>query len=194
MCLTVIYINRKEKLLLKLFTPSQINKINEVAEKSKASLAPTKSVNVKSINSDLNAMSEKVLSYFKDSKAILISTKDELHEYVSNCIKSGYAGIDTETTGLDRVHDYIVGASLYYPGGVECYIPIKHMVPIFDTYYKDQLTYQEVLDMDLKVMDKTAISLLLHSNVITKVFSMDDMNNFILAIEDKDIGTIIKEK
>ena len=43
-------------------------------------------------------------------------------------------------------------------------------------------------------MDKTAISLLLHSNVITKVFSMDDMNNFILAIEDKDIGTIIKEK
>lgn len=129
---------------MKLFTPSQISKINEVAAKSAASLAPTKSVNVKSINSDLNAMSEKVLSYFKDSKAILISTKDELHKYVSNCIESGYAGIDTETTGLDRVHDYIVSASLYYPGGIECYIPMKHMVPIFDTYYKDQLTYQEV--------------------------------------------------
>ena len=63
-----------------------------------------------------------------------------------------------------------------------------------DAIFLKKLTYQEVLDMDLKVMDKTAISLLLHSNVITKVFSMDDMNNFILAIEDKDIGTIIKEK
>lgn len=63
-----------------------------------------------------------------------------------------------------------------------------------DAKFLEKLTYQEVLDMDLKVMDKTAISLLLHSDVITKVFSMDDMNNFILAIEDKDIGTIIKEK
>ena len=63
-----------------------------------------------------------------------------------------------------------------------------------DAKFLEKLTYQEVLDMDLKVMDKTAISLLLHSNVITKVFSMDYMNNFILAIEDKDIGTIIKEK
>ena len=63
-----------------------------------------------------------------------------------------------------------------------------------DAKFLKKLTYQEVLDMDLRVMDKTAISLLLHSNVITKVFSMDDMNNFILAIEDKDIGTIIKEK
>lgn len=63
-----------------------------------------------------------------------------------------------------------------------------------DAKFLKKLTYQEVLDMDLKVMDKTAISLLLHSNVIIKVFSMDDMNNFILAIEDKDIGTIIKEK
>ena len=63
-----------------------------------------------------------------------------------------------------------------------------------DAKFLEKLTYQEVLDMDLKVMDKTAISLLLHSNVITKVFSIDDMNNFILAIEDKDIGTIIKEK
>ena len=53
-------------------------------------------------------------------------------------------GIDTETTGTDVVHDTIVGASLYYPGGVECYIPCKHIVPIFDTPYKNQLTYEEV--------------------------------------------------
>lgn len=129
---------------MKLFTESQIDKINKIAEKSKESLAPVKSVNVKSINSDLNEMSQRVIEYFKDSEAILISNKDDLHEYVSHCIDSGYAGIDTETTGLDRIHDTVVGASLYYPGGHECYIPMKHLVPIFDTPYKDQLSYEEV--------------------------------------------------
>ncbi len=63
-----------------------------------------------------------------------------------------------------------------------------------DAKFLKELTYKEVLDMDLKVMDKTATKLLENSKVVTKVFSMDDMNNFILAIEDKDIGTIIKEK
>ena len=78
------------------------------------------------------------------SFSILISSKQALHEYVDHCIKHGYAGIDTETTGLDRIHDTIVGASLYYPGGVECYIPMKHLVPIFDEPYKNQLSYEDV--------------------------------------------------
>lgn len=144
---------------MKLFTASQIDQINKIAEKSKESLQPPKSVNIKTINSDLNEMSQKVIDYFKDSKAILITDQESLHEYVTNCIECGYAGIDTETTGLDRVHDTIVGASLYYPGGVECYIPSKHLVPIFDTPYKDQLTYEQIqvefqrfADSDIKLI------------------------------------------
>lgn len=129
---------------MKLFTESQIDKINKIAEKSKETLSPVKSVNVKSINSDLNEMSQKVLEYFKDSDAILITNETDLNEYITKCIEFGYAGIDTETTGLDRIHDTIVGASLYCPGQPECYIPMKHLVPIFDTLYKNQLTYEEV--------------------------------------------------
>ena len=129
---------------MKLFTESQIDKINKIAEKSKETLSPVKSVNVKSINSDLNEMSQKVLEYFKDSDAILITNETDLHDYITKCIEFGYAGIDTETTGLDRIHDTIVGASLYCPGQPECYIPMKHLVPIFDTPYKDQLTYNQV--------------------------------------------------
>ena len=52
--------------------------------------------------------------------------------------------LDTETTGLDRINDHIVGASLYCPGQPECYIPMKHLIPIFDQPYKDQLTYEQV--------------------------------------------------
>lgn len=128
-----------------LFSPTQIDKINAVAAKSKEVLTPvSKPTKANSINSELNQISDQVTEYFKDSPALLISDIGGLHAYVDKCIEAGYAGIDTETTGLDRIHDTIVGVSLYYPGGVECYIPCKHLVPIFDEPYKGQLTYQEV--------------------------------------------------
>ena len=128
-----------------LFSQSQIDEINAVAAKSQEVLKPIKvSKSLSSFQAEIQKSSAAVLDYFKDSPAILITTKQQLHEYVLKAIESGYCGIDTETTGLDRIQDTIVGASLYYPGGVECYIPCKHIVPVFDTPYKDQLTYGEV--------------------------------------------------
>ena len=132
---------------LGLFSRAQIAQVNAIAEKSKASLeqtAPKSTKSTKGLNAELKAMSDAVIEYFKDSPAILITTKEQLHDYVTDMIAAGYGGIDTETTGLDRIRDTIVGASLYYPGGVECYIPSKHLVPIFDAPYKDQLTYEEI--------------------------------------------------
>ena len=125
-----------------LFTLDQISKINAVADKSPEK-NKTVSGNKESSASTLEQISREVSEYFKDSPAILITTQEQLHDYISECIKVGYAGIDTETTGLDRVHDHIVGSSLYYPGGVECYIPNKHMVPVFDTFRPNQLTYEQ---------------------------------------------------
>lgn len=138
---------------LKLFNAAQINKINQVAERAKDSVQSPKKVNTKNITSDLNRISEQVQEYFKDSEAILIHNREELHEYVTNLINSGYAGIDTETTGLDRQHDTIVGSSLYYPGGVECYIPNNHLAPIFDQPYKGQLTYEDVHDEFQRIVE-----------------------------------------
>lgn len=128
-----------------LFSQAQIDQINQVAAKSKEILAaPSKNTKAKSINHELNEMSQKVVDYFKDSPAILITSEDELAKYIDKCIEAGYAGIDTETTGLDRIKDTVVGTSLYYPGGVECYIPSKHRIPIFEEPYKNQLTYDQV--------------------------------------------------
>jgi len=140
-----------------LFSQSQIDEINAVAAKSQEALKPIKvSKSLSSFQNEIQKSSAAVLDYFKDSPAILITTKQQLHEYVLKAIESGYCGIDTETTGLDRIHDTIVGASLYYPGGVECYIPCKHLVPVFDTLYKDQLTYEEVgEELQLFVKAKT---------------------------------------
>ena len=127
-----------------LFSPVIADKINKIAAKSNEKAEQVVAINAKSMNDDLNRMSNEVMQYFKDSPAILIESKEQLHDYVSKCIETGYAGIDTETTGLDRIKDYIVGASLYTPGLPECYIPIKHIVPLFDTLYKNQLTYDDV--------------------------------------------------
>lgn len=126
-----------------LFSQSQLDEINAVAAKSKAALAPAPKIKPSKLNNDLAASSDKVLKYFKDSPAILISTPEMLHNYVDQFIKAGEGGVDTETTGLDRLNDHIVGSSLYYPGGDEAYIPNKHLVPIFDEPYRNQISYED---------------------------------------------------
>ena len=128
-----------------LFSQDQMDQINAVAAKSKEVLKPIKvSKSVTSSQHEIEESSRAVLEYFGDSPAILITSVEQLHDYVTEAIKAGYCAIDTETTGKDVVHDTIVGCSLYSPGGVECYIPNKHMVPIFVTPYKNQLSYEEV--------------------------------------------------
>lgn len=128
-----------------LFSPEQEAQINAVAAKSKEVLKPIQvSKSITSTQYEIEESTRKVLEYFKDSPAILITSVEQLHDYITEAIKSGYCAIDTETTGLDVMQDTIVGSSLYYPGGVECYIPNKHIIPIFETPYKNQLTYAEV--------------------------------------------------
>lgn len=127
-----------------LFSQDQMDQINAVAAKSKEVLKPIQiSKSITSSQHEIEESTRSVLEYFGDSPAILITSVDELHDYITKAIEFGYCGIDTETTGLDRIHDTIVGFSLYFEGGVECYIPCKHIVPIFETPYKDQLTYEE---------------------------------------------------
>lgn len=127
-----------------LFSKSDLEKINAAAKKSQQLAEPKKSVSAKSINTELRQISESVKEYFKDSKAELITTPEQLHDYITKMIEAGIGGIDTETTGLDRMKDHIVGVCLYYPGGVEVYIPSKHIVPLFDTPYSNQLTYEQI--------------------------------------------------
>lgn len=140
-----------------LFSRAKMDEINAIAEKSKEVLKPIKvSKSVTSSQHEIQESTKAVLEYFKDSPAILITSKEQLHEYVLKAIEAGYCGIDTETTGLDRIHDTVVGASLYYPGGIECYIPCKHLAPVFEVPYENQLSYEEVgAELQLFVEAKT---------------------------------------
>lgn len=128
-----------------LFSPEQMSDIAAIAERSKRLAAQIKKPpSARNIAEQVERLSQIVVDYFKDSPAKCIHTRRELHDYVTDMIEAGIGGIDTETTGLDRRLDKIVGSSLYFPDGVEVYIPSKHIVPIMEEPYPGQLDYREV--------------------------------------------------
>ena len=53
----------------------------------------------------------------------------------------------------------------------------------------DHITYQEILEKDLKVMDSTAISLCKDNNMPLVVFAMSNPENIIKAVKEENIGT-----
>lgn len=56
----------------------------------------------------------------------------------------------------------------------------------------DHITYQEILENDLKVMDSTAISLCKDNDIKLCVFGMNDPENIIKAVNGENVGTIIE--
>lgn len=56
----------------------------------------------------------------------------------------------------------------------------------------DHVTYQEILEKDLKVMDSTAISLCKDNNIPLIVFAMSEPQNIIKAVKGENIGTKVE--
>ena len=55
----------------------------------------------------------------------------------------------------------------------------------------DKLTYMEVLNRELAVMDSTATSLCMDNNIPLVVFGLDDPENIKRAVMGEEIGTIV---
>ncbi len=55
----------------------------------------------------------------------------------------------------------------------------------------DKITYQEVLEKDLKVMDSTATALCKDNNIPLLVFAINEPENIVKAIKGENIGTIV---
>lgn len=67
--------------------------------------------------------------------------------------------------------------------------PLKHK----DAKMFKQLSYMEVLNKDLKVMDATAISLCREGKIPIIVFNMFESGNIYRIIMGEDIGSVVKE-
>ena len=57
----------------------------------------------------------------------------------------------------------------------------------------DRISYMDVLNKDLKVMDATAISLCRENNIPLVVFAMDNPENMIRAVKGENVGTIVSD-
>ena len=63
---------------------------------------------------------------------------------------------------------------------------------VFSAVKYDDITYMEILNKDLKVMDATAISLCRENNIPLIVFAMNEPENMIKAVKGEKIGTLVK--
>ena len=57
----------------------------------------------------------------------------------------------------------------------------------------DEITYLDILNKDLKVMDSTATSLCRDNHIPLIVFGIDDPNNMVKAVQGENIGTFVGE-
>ncbi len=57
----------------------------------------------------------------------------------------------------------------------------------------ERVTFQEVLEKGLAVMDSTAAAMCRENGIPVLVFSLADPDNILAAIQGENIGTIVKE-
>jgi len=56
----------------------------------------------------------------------------------------------------------------------------------------DEITYLDILNKDLKVMDSTATSLCKDNNIPLIVFAMNEKGNMLKAVKGEKVGTLVK--
>ena len=58
----------------------------------------------------------------------------------------------------------------------------------------DHLTYKQVLNLGLQIMDSTAASMCMDNNMELVVFNMNENGNIVKAIKGETIGTVINKE
>ena len=97
----------------------------------------------------------------------------------------------TDTAAATRALETSCEAILMAKHGVEG-IYDKDPLKYNDAKFFKSITYQEVLDLKLGVMDLTAVELIKNTDLQIRVFSMADAKNVIRVCNGEDIGTTVR--
>ncbi len=62
-----------------------------------------------------------------------------------------------------------------------------------DAQFIENITYQQILDMKLQIMDLSAVELIKDKDIEIRIFSMSDPENFLRVANNEKIGTICKK-
>ena len=158
-------------------------------------------INCKAISNILDKLGIKNVLYSAlavEDVAIKFDEKDAINKLNDGYVLLfagglGRPGITTDSTAAKRAIQINADAILAGKNGVDG-VYDKDPNKFNDAKFLKSLTYQEVLDMDLKVMDIGAIEILKQSEVETRVFSMEDINNFIKVVQGEELGTTITKE
>lgn len=97
----------------------------------------------------------------------------------------------TDTTATLRAAEINADAILMAKNGVEGIYDADPRV-VEDAKLIRKLTFKELYNKNLEVMDKTAVAMMLDQNIDIRVFSMDNIDNFSKVVDgDESIGTTV---
>ena len=132
----------------------------------------------------------KVAEPFIQRKAVRHLEKDRVVIFGGG---TGSPYFSTDTTAALRANEIKANAILMAKNGVDgVYSADPKKDPNAVKY--DHLTYKEVLNQGLQIMDSTAASLCMDNNMELVVFNMNDTGNIVRAIKGEKIGTIISKE
>lgn len=96
----------------------------------------------------------------------------------------------TDTTSTLRAMDIEAEAVLMAKNDVEgVYTADPHIDP--NAQFIEEITFNEMVAQNLQVMDLTAVSLCLQSNIAIHVFNMKNPDNFVKVVNGEKVGTKI---
>lgn len=146
----------------------KVKKVVEKIKKPKEVKAPVEK-QVKSKSLSLDAKLEviynevlRILGHQKDNVQV-IKSEQELHDYITDCIKIGRIAIDTETNNsLDPVTCKLMGPCFYAPGKKQAYVPVNHV----DRYTRERLPWQvteEIICRELQRLLDAGTFIIMHN-------------------------------
>ena len=103
---------------------------------------------------------------------------------------TGHPFFSTDTGAALRAAEIEADAILLGKAIDAVYSADPKLDPTAERY--DEITYQEVLNKDLKVMDSTATALCKDNNIPLVVFGIADPENIVRAVKGEKIGIIVK--
>ena len=112
------------------------------------------------------------------------------------CFLAGGTGkpfFTTDTAATLRAIETNCDAILMAKNGVKG-VYDKDPTVYSDARFYPEITYKEMRDMNIQIMDQTAIELIEKTNIEILVFSMQNVENFQQAAKGVNVGTICKKE
>ncbi len=123
---------------------------------------------------------EKAIKYMEQGKVVFLAGG------------TGKPFFTTDTAATMRALETKCDAIFMGKNGVEG-IYDKDPTKYSDAKFIKEITYKEILDKKLQIMDLSAVELIKEENLQIRVFSMSDPSNFVKVAMGEDIGTTCKK-